>query len=507
MIVSKTIYQTPQPFVTIHDVDTDETKYTFFVSTEKVLQSYQFSLSNGDVNGSFTLTFFPEFYNIKGKKKNIFDDINIKDVVNIFEGSAETGGLGKAKCVFTGIITRKRYVMTAGDGGATRKLSVSGTAITGLVSRFLLSTDASSCATLNEFTTAGVATKLTTDLAASQGNSVGYVIKTIWDAFKEVSGTFGTPKIAEYIDRFLDKDASFFETNEEDTFKFPLGNVFNGDAMKDFFSLIDGIIPSPIYEKTAYMRRDGEMRIRIRQVPFSKKEWQALEKQKHEIKAYQIKSVEVEASDKEVYTVFFSYLNGYPIDEDKALRLAALINKGGDIKSGEFANDKVEVDRDKFKIYGYRPLICHFIGYQRPDVGEGETGKDKGGDEAAEEEKKKKLEEAQKKSNEADGKVKDSIKSMSSQMKEWYGRLDEMLSGSVTLAMTYDGDLIMPGDIVSFMGGEFYVEGIAHSWNYGSSGEINISVSRGGSYDEGVFSKLEDFTSGLNAFLKDGKKS
>ena len=45
----------------------------------------------------------------------------------------------------------------------------------------------------------------------------------------------------------------------------------------------------------------------------------------------------------------------------------------------------------------------------------------------------------------------------------------------------------MPGDIVLFLGCEFYVEGITHSWNYGAGGEITISVSRGGKYNNGKF--------------------
>ena len=58
----------------------------------------------------------------------------------------------------------------------------------------------------------------------------------------------------------------------------------------------------------------------------------------------------------------------------------------------------------------------------------------------------------------------------------------------------------MPGDIVSFLKGEFYVEGVTHSWNYGAGGEVNISVSRGGIYTNGFFFKYEGITDKIAAF-------
>ena len=52
----------------------------------------------------------------------------------------------------------------------------------------------------------------------------------------------------------------------------------------------------------------------------------------------------------------------------------------------------------------------------------------------------------------------------------------------------------MPGEKVKFLGGEFYVEGISHNWTYGQGGDINLSVSRGGEYQDGSFTPLKDFT-------------
>ncbi|MGN0757045.1 hypothetical protein, partial [Treponema sp.] len=67
---------------------------------------------------------------------------------------------------------------------------------------------------------------------------------------------------------------------------------------------------------------------------------------------------------------------------------------------------------------------------------------------------------------------------------------------------------IQPGEVVQFLEGEFYVEGVTHSWNYGQGGEVNLSVSRGGKYlDSGKFKgKIENLTS-LVSLLQKGQDS
>ena len=93
------------------------------------------------------------------------------------------------------------------------------------------------------------------------------------------------------------------------------------------------------------------------------------------------------------------------------------------------------------------------------------------------------------------------MKAMSEKLKSWYEHLPDMLSGNITMPLTDMGKAPpMPGDIVSFLKGQFYVEGVTHSWNYGAGGEINISVSRGGIYTNGVFSKYEGITDKIVAF-------
>lgn len=412
--------------------------------TISVLQSMTFTLSINDISGSFSLTFFPEIK--KGKETvSLYDLIKVLDIVEIVENG---------KPVFTGIVKRKNYVAQANDTGGLRRISISGTAITGLVSQFLVNLDTAAMAITNQIASdVSLSKDLTLKMLSKKNLSVSDVIKTIWNYFVKISSQNGTPKVAEYIVSELGGIDSFFKFDDS-TFFYPLGCVFNGQQTQDFFSVVDGVIPSPVYEKFAYCDDKG-MKIMIRQVPFDSDKWNGGATPKptvHKIDSKIVKGLSLALSDNEVYTVFYAYLNNSPIDERKGLLLSTMENK----------KDNILVDSDKYKTYGYRPMIAHFIGYGLKDGEKDDVSQSK-------------------------------MEEISGKLKEWYENLPEMLSGSITLSMT---DVLssndknkpfMPGDVVKFLNGEFYVEGITHSWNYGSGGEINLSVGRGGKYTNGKF--------------------
>ena len=279
----------------------------------------------------------------------------------------------------------------------------------------------------------------------------------IWDCFLEISSQLGTPKIAEYINDIMGDSTSFF-LFDDSKFHYPLGCVFNGERTQDFFSLVDKLIPEPIYEKLPCIE-NGTMKVKIRQCPFDEDKWSGIKP--IAIDNRWVKNFDVTQSDSEVYTVFYAYLDGYPIAEEKALRLSTIKDE---------AIDNSLQHSDKFRLYGYRPLMAHFIGYGMKD-------------------------------GEQDSDTASSMAAMSTRLKNWYENLPDMLSGNITLALVdTGGQPPMPGDIVSFLKGEFYVEGVTHSWNYGAGGEVNISVSRGGIYTNGFFFKYEGITDKIAAF-------
>ena len=445
----------------IYGTDVDS-QITFSLTGDTSLQSYQFSLSKNDVNGSFSLTFFPD----KIGEQTIFDKIQILDIVEIYENRIENGssflsafnpGRRKNSPVFIGIVKSKKYVAQVTDGGIVRRLQVSGISAAGLVSQFYLNLDSTAMILTKQIKeTTNLRTKLTAEIAG-EDKPIKDVLEKVWDFFCELAKTNGTVAIKTLIDGT--NISGIFDCDNSPIY-YPFANLALGEQTQDFYSLIGGLTPEPIYERFATMDYDsGKMKIVIRQVPF--RDEGAAEVYKNskgkpvnwngvfnrDLRSNEVKSIDLTVSDKEVYTVFFSYLNGYPIENDKLMKLIAL----GDEKG----NPMLTFDDKKYQTYGYRPLIATFNGYD--------------------------------KSKKADDKDTESnLAKINKNMREWFGNLDRMMSGSITLAMTYNDDKpIMPGEVIGFLGGQFYVEGISHAWNYGQGGDINLSVSRGGDYDKG----------------------
>jgi len=467
------VYQRPCPKIIIKDPETGKTvksknsgaELEFVAGKNTNLLSYSFTLSINDISGSFSATFYPDYNDGKGNTFSLFDDFEKLQIVEIYEGN----GTSSEKPVFCGIIRSKKYVAQTNDSGGHRRISITGTAITGLVSQFYINLDVAACAMTKQLRTqADLINELT--INGKKEEEVKEIVKKIWDCFYEISQQIGTPKIKEYIERFCGSIYSLFDVDDS-KFHYPLGCIFKGQTTQDFFSLIDEIIPSPCYEKFAYMGTDGKMKIKMRLVPFSSSNWKALEHTP--IPATVLQSFDLTESDNEVYTAFYAYLNGYPVDEQKSLMISITIDKAG--------VDEVLKDTEAFKTYGYRPMIAHFIGYGTKD-------------------------------GEQDSDTHSKMAEMSEKLKEWYENLPDMLKGSATLSMVFDGDnatnKIQPGEVVQFLGGEFYVEGVTHSWNYGQGGEVNLSVSRGGKYlYSGKFKgKIENLTS-LISLLQKGQDS
>ena len=420
----------------------DRTNIMMSNEVKSILQSMQFSLSKSDIAGSFSITLFPETTD----GEMVFDKLKIMDIVEIYEPTSVNNRADRP--VFTGIIKNKKVSsQVVGDSGA-RRVTISGTAITGLVSQFLINLDTSAMAITKQYVNdTSIAKDLTIKNLGKKGLKVKDVVSTIWEYFLKISSQNGTPRIAEYISSLIGGIGDIFKFDDSEFF-YPLGCIFKGQQTQDFFSVVDGVIPSPVYEKFAFTDGTGKMRIAIRQCPFDADKWSGgTAANRYKIENILVKGFDFSKSDNEVYTVFYAYLQNSPIDENRSLILSTM----------EAKQDSVLVDSEKYDTYGYRPLIAHFIGYTKPDGKEDTESQNK-------------------------------LKELSEKLKNWYEHLPDMLTGSITMAMSYQNTIaIMPGDIVLFLGCEFYVEGITHSWNYGAGGEITISVSRGGKYNNGKF--------------------
>lgn len=461
------VYQRPSPKIVIKDPETgnivksknSDAELVFSAGDNTSLLSYSFTLSINDITGSFSATFYPDYNDGKGNTFSLFDDFKKLQIVEIYEGN----GTSSEKPVFTGIIRSKKYAAQTNDNGGHRRISITGTAITGLVSQFYINLDVAACAMTKELRTQADLIKNLT-INGEKEKEVKEIVKMIWDCFYEISQQIGTPKIKEYIERFCGSIDSFFDVDDSKFF-YPLGCIFKGQTTQDFFSLVDEIIPSPCYEKFAYMD-NGKMKIKMRLVPFSSDKWSKLKVRK--IPSTVLQSFDLTESDNEVYTAFYVYLNGYPVDEQKSLMISKTFDQAG--------VDEVFKYSDAFKTYGYRPMIAHFIGYGTKD-------------------------------GEQDSDTSSSMAEMSEKLKEWYENLPDMLKGSLSLSMVFDGKnataKIQPGEVIEFLDGNFYVEGVTHSWNYGGAGEVNLSVSRGGKYMNGKYQgEIENLTNIMNLVFR-----
>lgn len=457
MNTKQVIYQRPAPKIVIKDSTSgnvakliDGTEMIFSPVLNKNLLSYSFTLSLNDISGSFSATFMPD-YTVRGKTYSLFDDIKKLQIVEIYEGDGES----TEKPVFTGIIRTKKYVAQANDGGGNRRISISGTAITGLVSQFSMTLDVSACAITGQLkSNADLIKKLT--INAGDNSKIVDILKSTWECFLQISRQLGTPEIEKYISRFMGGVEEVFDCGDLTIF-YPLACLFQGQVTTDFFSIVDDILPNPVYEKFPYMAENGKMRIKVREVPFSATEWNELSKNKKVISSNILQSFDLTESDAEVYTSFYAYLNGYPVDEQKSLVISTLDNSGVDTTLKH---------SPKFAIYGYRPMNVSFIGYSKND---GEDDKD----------------------------TAQQMQEKSQQLMDWYKDLPDMLKGSITLSLVFGNDInrIQPGQVVQFLTGEFYVDAVTHNWGYGGGGQINLSVSRGGMYSEGKFiGKIRNIT-------------
>jgi hypothetical protein len=458
MQAKQATFQAPRPEVKIYDPKSDKEKLYFSTASKKVLREYSFKTSVDDVRGQFSLTFYPDEYD---GSDPIFDQINELDIVRIYEQYYEGSMLAtKILPTFTGVVRSIKYASQASGNNVTRKLVVSGHSVAGLVSNFYLNMDANAMAvTKRKRAQENVATLFNECVSYEsppEPKSLKEITDAIWKVFIDIAnnrdGEMSNPKIKEMLDKWIGSGPDeLFDIDENIFFQYPLGVIFDGKTTKSFFDLIDGLMPSPPYEKFAYTDHStGKMRIRIRECPFDEDEWNKIKGGELPIKL--IKSVNIERNDNEVYTVFFSWLDNSAIGINMALKLQADEEPG--------PNPTLVIDDDKYKIYGYRPLFVHFKGYGKK---EGET----------------------------DEKTAKNLKELNERLKNWYNDIELMQNGQITMSTDLSADMPQAGEKISFIGGEFYVTAAEHRWSYKGNPETILTVTRGAKYQNGERKKLE----------------
>ena len=100
------------------------------------------------------------------------------------------------------------------------------------------------------------------------------------------------------------------------------------------------------------------------------------------------------------------------------------------------------------------------------------------------------------KKDKASSSIVQTMSKYSQRLKNWFCHLDEMYMGSITIVNDFnnkENEKLKVGNRVKFLGGEFYIRNVEHSWDYGGSPTISLQVIRGGLYEKGRFiKKLEE---------------
>ena len=472
-------YQSPRPEVKIWKPDKTGNPIVFNTAEKSILQSYSFGTSINDQKGKFTLTFYPDIGNLPPGKNTIMDQIQIMDVVEIYESknhfvqSLPRGIPGEVKTAstkviptFVGVIREKKYSVQFTDNGAKRIVTISGHSIAGLIHEFKINLDMKVMVIRDQL----AANKAVQDAFNLEFNNntnlepheIANVIKQIWESFILLSKGYenlATLKIEEYIKKWIGSADDIFDIDTKTKFRYPIGSIFNGNSTQTFYDIIANLVPKPVYEIFPYMDfKKGIMRMKIREVPFDMDIWRDSKKIKiTSIDPKLVKSFDVKQNDNEVYTVFFSYLRNSAIQQDLAFKLAAQQLK---------ECPGIEVDDDKFQKYGYRPLLVTFNGF--PAEGDTETPQN--------------------------------LQALNERLKEWFGKKEEMYSGTISMETNLAEYMPQPGERVAFLGGEFYVVDSEHNWNFGAAPEMRITIDRGGDYSLEKFSELKEISKRYQEF-------
>lgn len=459
------IAQSPKPIVKIFNFDSstgieskDCIEFSATADDTNVLQGYSFKFSTNDTDGYFSLTLHPG-----NTEEPFFDNIRPLQIVKIFERDKEA-----VIPDFVGVINSKKFVAQA---GSSPRISIIGKSVASFISRFKINLDLNAMSLTNDLVEqSALDTRLTSMLANENQPLISTVLETIWDCALKMSKEhlqLSNSGMEKYISKYLGNN--FFEFENDENILYPLACVFNGQNTIMFWDIVSNIIPFPVYEKFAFINSRGITKIKIRKVPFNCSgdgigaEWDNLEKTQTALNPALIKSFDLELSDDEVYTAYFSYITGSPIEQDKALRLAT--------QTDGYGANEVSINKEKAEMYGYSPLIVSFNGYGKTEksyTGAGEK-----------------------------------LTNLNKCLQNWYGHLDEMYKGNITMSTDLNSsDVPMCGEMVSFLGGEFYVNEVEHSWNYGGNPETKLTVSRGGDYSHKKFSQLKNITKLTSIFWK-----
>jgi len=461
------------------------------------IQSYTFSNSIDDIDGSFSITVKEDTRELAEGEQYFMDQVKKLDVVEIIEnGSVE----------FYGVV---RTISIGATAGAMNKvITISGISAAGLLNMFSISTDVSSMSFLNPN---GENAKVTNRIAklfenvkkGDDGVEVAEVFRIVYLALYNIAnGMTYNERTRTWEKRKKEsKDIPFASFRIQRIFRFVFGvahedyqgtldynrelysrpvdfldcslkfkyqlvsNLFNQSEV-NIMSYFRGFLPAPIYEMFHSFDYYGRPKIIIREVPFDPETWSGMPS--FVIDPSLITDYTLSQTDTNIFTAFFAYPAGAPGDRTQ-FRNANSADRNG--------NPIIQVDGKLVETYGFIPLDVNFIGWKPKDI-------------------------------EQTSVINVGIE-LSKRVQGYFKNLKDFWNGDVTFinmlenesrevaVKEYVKDKEVNTKIVSkkvsknprigqkvkLCGLEFYVTNSTHSWRYGEPCKINLHIERGGKYD------------------------
>lgn len=422
------------------------------------LQSYSYQKSVNNFTGTFQFAVKEavENYNNSGSFMN---KIHGLDIVVISENDIDID--------FIGVVTTISFSATA--NGLNKIINISGKSIEFLFEYINIPLDCTAMAWTQEYINTSIAN--INNKLSNKGNGEGFsepsLIKNsllkIYDDFKQVAQTLSTltnTKILELIEYWYGVD--FIDCADQLKFQYPISSNLLTDGTVNYINYVRNLLPKNVYEFYGVII-NNKPKIRIREMPFSANVWKNLPSLR--INPDFLTQYTLTKSIEEVYTVFYSYIEGSAISPDFYEKLQA-------IEMGTNAENAVAaINMSKVNLYGYNPLKCNFVGFKNSVA------------------------------TETADVIKKRYKDLNILLRDWYGDLDTMYDATISVARDSAGNYQTEkfkindpyyklfkgsgsiGEKLKFSEGEFYITGVEHSWRYGQSIMITYHCERGGNYD------------------------
>lgn len=413
---------------------------SIFLSGKNLL-SYNLDKSVNQLSSNFSFT-------LRDINSDFFNKVETLDVIKIYPDFSKSD-------FFLGVITDIGYSASA---TGQRVVNIKGKSIFWLFEYLNLTLDVTAMAVLGDEKVKDEINKAQKLNLNKESISIKSAFEDVFESFKNLAGgNLGNPFIIDVIDVWFGSD--IFDIEPSLTFNYPITNNIYSNSVVNFISFMKGLLPEEVYEIYGVIK-DGKPRIKVREVPFSPIKWTALQPTR-KIEPLEVKNYNVNRSIQNVYTVFYSFLQGSVIDSD-LYKKATATTEG--YKNAEIS--------EKVKKYGYKPLNVNFVGFPQ------ELAND----------------------NNVSNTIVEKFKLLSDLLKSYYENIDEMYNGTIATILLNDKSIPEVGTVIKFLNGEFYLNSLNISWRYGNPTLVNYNCSRGGKYISGKFKRLDNITKDYQEF-------